>query len=93
MRIALALAIASAATPGLSETAHTSLQVGATVVESAEAVLTTSAAGKAQLSMRSPAAATISADAGVEIRGTSGSWTASAASHSGKPRYVTVTYF
>ena len=83
----------AAAAAAQAHTARATLQIGATVVESAEAGVSKGTDGKAQLWVRSSPAAAISADAGIELRGTPGSWRATAGSPGGAARYVTVTYF
>lgn len=68
------------------------MNVGATVVGSLETVETTGDQGQSVLRVTAPGEAVLSADPGVQVTGTPGSWTATASRKGSQPVYVTITF-
>ncbi len=68
------------------------MNVGANVVGSLETFETTGDQGQAVLRVTAPGDAILSADPGVEVSGTPGSWTATATGQGSRPLYVTITF-
>ncbi len=68
------------------------MNVGATVVGSLETMETVSDEGRAMLLVTAPGEAVLSADPGVQVTGTPGSWTATATAQGSHALYVTITF-
>lgn len=87
----LLLAMLSGA-PAPAEQGSAEMTVGATVVGSLETVETVGDEGQAVLLVTAPGEAVLSADPGVEVTGTPGSWTATATAQGSQALYVTITF-
>ncbi len=75
-----------------AERGSAEMNVGATVVGSLETMETVSEEGRAVLLVTAPGEAVLSADPGVQVTGTSGSWTATATAQGSQALYVTITF-